>query len=85
MFFNVSITFDLASMSEEQQEALKLAEQNLVKAGVFFDTGTGFNCRDWELGFIEGPAKITVFGALNDPEDPENEDDIVNENGEVIN
>lgn len=50
-----ALRIDMTLMSEDNRGKVYQAEELLKEAGITFDTGSGFGCRDWELDFsLEG-------------------------------
>jgi len=56
----ILIQFDMKQMSDAQLTKLHEAEKCLLEAGISFDTGAGFGCRDWNFDWsLRGPVKVT--------------------------
>ncbi len=60
----LTIKFDLIKMTDDQQAALRRAEQALSDAGIHFDTGTAYgreHTRDWEFDWsLQGPVSVEI-------------------------
>lgn len=55
---NIEVHISIPCEGEKLEHILE-AEKHLRKAGVTFDTGYGFGCRDWELDWSLKGAYVT--------------------------
>ncbi|MHA1815235.1 MAG: hypothetical protein ACTSX1_04465 [Candidatus Heimdallarchaeaceae archaeon] len=65
-------------LSKIPMEKIMAIEDALHAAGIHFDTGAGFGCRDWEWDYsLQGPIKIYFkrFVEGGDQVEEENPDD----------
>ena len=56
------IMFNFAEMDEEAVNHVYEAQSHLLKAGITFDTGSGFGKHDWMLDWsLSGPMEIMIL------------------------